>query len=257
MEKSVDNILIAVPCFGGSLHYRCANTLLQLDRALGEKAINRTIRFIGNDALVCRVRNRFANIAAFDADSAGRKFTHLLFLDADIAFDAFHIFTMLEADKPIVALPYAAKSINWRNVGEAARRGTSPEALPQFAGIPVFNSDRSFATDKITPVKHAGTGAMLIQVAVLRTMAERLSDRRYKMCAGEIEASGTKRTEAVDFFKVGIHPDTREYLSEDYFFEEDARRLGFETFLIPWGQTLHVGTHEFTMNVQAVASLGR
>lgn len=256
MEKSVDNILIAVPCFGGSLHYRCANTLLQLDRALGEKGINRTIRFIGNDALVCRVRNRFANIAAFDTDSAGRKFSHLLFLDSDIGFDAFHIFAMLEANKPIVALPYAAKSINWRNVGEAARRGASPEQLPQYAGAPVFNSDRPFATNEITPIKHAGTGAMLIQVAALGAMADKLPERRYKMCAGEIESRGTKETEAVDFFKVGIYPGTSTYLSEDYYFEEDARRLGFETFLIPFAQTLHVGSHEFTMNLQAVASLG-
>jgi hypothetical protein len=256
MEKGVDNILIAVPCFGGSLHYRSANTLIQLDRALDEKGINRTIRFIGNDALVCRVRNRFANIAVFDADPAGRKFSHVLFLDADIAFDAFHIFTMLEANKGIVCLPYAAKSINWRNVAEAVKRGATPEQLPQFAGIPVFNVDHPFAANQITAVKHAGTGAMLIQTAVLKVMAEKLPDRHYKMCAGEMEASGTQRTEAVDFFKVGIYPGTSNYLSEDYFFEEDARRLGFETFLIPWAQTLHVGSHEFTMNVQAVASLG-
>jgi len=257
METTADNLLIAVPCFGGNLHYRTANTLLQLDRALGEKGINRTVRFIGNDALIPRCRNRFANIAAFDLDAAGRKFSHVLFQDADIAFDAFHIFTMLEANKPIVCLPYAAKSINWRNVAEAAKRGIPPEALPQFAGIPVFNTDRSFATNQIVAVPHSGTGAMLIQTAVLRTMAEKMPERRYKMCAGEIEASDTKRTEAFDFFKVGIYPGTLNYLPEDYYFEEDAKRLGFETFLIPWAQTLHVGSHEFTMNVQAVAMAGK
>jgi hypothetical protein len=256
MEKSVDNILIAVPCFGGSLSYRTANTLLQLDRALGEKGINRTIRFIGNDALVCRVRNRFANIAAFDTDAKARKFSHLLFLDADIAFDAFHIFAMLEANKPIVCLPYSAKSINWQNVGKAVKRGASPEQLSQFAGIPVFNTDRPFAMNETPPIKHAGTGAMLIQTAALRAMADKLPERKYKMCAGEIEASGTNRTEAYDFFKVGIYPGTSNYLSEDYYFEEDARRLGFETFLIPSAQTLHIGSYEFTMNVPAVASLG-
>jgi hypothetical protein len=33
-----DNVLIAVPAFGGQIHWRCAATLMALDRLMNEQA---------------------------------------------------------------------------------------------------------------------------------------------------------------------------------------------------------------------------
>jgi hypothetical protein len=255
MEKTVDNVLIGVPCFGGQVQYKSANSLIQLDRLLGEHKINRQIRFVANDSLVCRARNEFGNVALFDTDSVGRKFSHLLFLDADVATDPADILTMLKADKPIIALPYAKKAIHWPSVVKAVQRGVRAEHLQHYSGDAVINSDKPFPIREITPIKHAGMGAMLIQVQVLKALADAHPERRYEMSAFEKSLRSTKETEAVDFFRAGIYPGTKTYLGEDYSFIEDARSAGFETYLIPWAQTVHSGSYEYRVNIPAVASL--
>lgn len=250
------NVLVGVPVFGGMLQYRCANSLIQLDKFLAEQGIAHRIQFISNDALIPRVRTRFANIAVFDPDKAGRKFTHLLFIDADISFNAPDVLTMLTADKPIIALPYSKKGINWQAVAKAARHGIPPEGLHQYAGVACIDSDKPFGVDKIIPIRHAGTGVMLIQTSVFVKMAEAHPEWKYKMCAAEIVDRGTKETEAIDFFRIGIYPETSEYLSEDYYFIEDARAMGFETYLVPNALTIHVGSYDYMMCLPAIAQLG-
>jgi hypothetical protein len=255
-DYSKYNVLVAVPAFGGMVQYRCTNSLIQLGNFFTEHGIAHRIQFISNDALIPRVRTRFANIAVFDPDKAGRKFTHLLFIDADIQFNAPDILTMLTAEKPIIALPYSKKGINWQAVANAAKRGIPPAGLHQVAGVACIDYDGPFDVSKITQIRHAGTGAMLIQTSALIKMAEAHPEWKYKMCAAEIADRGTKETEAVDFFRIGIYPGTSEYLSEDYFFIEDARKCGFETYLVPWAITNHTGSYEYMMCFPAIAQLG-
>src|SRR5260221_11874055 len=122
------NILIAIPCYGGLVQAKCMASVIELDRLLYGKAILHEISLVWNETLVTRARNRFANTAAFDTDSEDRRYTHLLFIDADSIFDARDILKMIEADKPIVALPFARKEIKWGQVAEAARLGV-PDKL--------------------------------------------------------------------------------------------------------------------------------
>jgi|SRR4029077_4267933 hypothetical protein len=104
------NIIVAVPAFGGQIHFRCAESLRLLDRQLVDLGIAHTIRYIANESLVTRARNWFANLALFGADEEGAAFSHLLFVDADLAFNAKDIVEMIQADKPIAALPYTPES---------------------------------------------------------------------------------------------------------------------------------------------------
>ncbi|MCU1241760.1 MAG: hypothetical protein JWO71_2486 [Candidatus Acidoferrum typicum] len=89
------NILVAVPCFGGLVQSRTMGSLIELDRWFYGNKIEHTISTISNESLVTRVRNRFASIAAFDRDSQGRQFSHLLFVDADLVFTAQDVLTMI------------------------------------------------------------------------------------------------------------------------------------------------------------------
>lgn len=250
------NLLISVPVYGGLLHFKCTSSLLNLARYLTEKEVAHRFQFISNDALIPRIRTRFANIALYDRDRHGRAFTHLLFIDADISFEARNAYEMLKADKPIVALPYSTKGINWYAVAQAARQGAPPETLPQYAASPCLNySAQPLSMTEASPVRHAGTGAMLIQTAVFAKLAQEHPERKYKMCAAEIAERGTNLTEAFDFFPIGVYPETAEYLSEDYYFIEDARKSGFETYILPWAVTDHIGSYEYKANLPAIANL--
>jgi hypothetical protein len=98
-------------------------SVIELDRLLNKKTIFYNISLICNASLVPRARNRFANTAAFDTDEEQRRYSHLLFIDADSVFDGKDSLKMLEADKPIVALPFTRKEIKWGQVAEAVRLG--------------------------------------------------------------------------------------------------------------------------------------
>jgi hypothetical protein len=43
---------------------------------------------------------------------------------------------------------------------------------------------------------------------------------------------------------------------EDYFFRNEARRLGFEVHVLPQARTVHTGSYDFVLNMPAIASLG-
>jgi len=72
----------------------------------------------------------------------------------------------------------------------------------------------------------------------------------------QVLADGGNRDYAFDFFQCKIDPETRFYLSEDFFFVEEARRLGFESYLVPNAVTGHVGRFEFVQNLPLLAASG-
>jgi hypothetical protein len=53
---------------------------------------------------------------------------------------------------------------------------------------------------------------------------------------------------ASDFFQIGIDPETRIYLFEDYVFVNEAHKLGFETYLVPWPRTIHSWSYKYVMD---------
>lgn len=255
------NILVATPCFGGLIQWRCAAALMALDRLLNEQAVLHSFNFIAHESLIPRARNWFANLCLFATDSNGKKYSHLMFIDADISFDSKDVIAMLQVDKPIVVLPYAGKGIDWSNVVKAVKKGATADQLPHFIGNPVIGfEDRPFTVNEPTSVQAAGTGAMLIKTEVFERLAE--AHPEWKYTPGPPEARyrashspSDNHSEAFDFFQIGVDPKTRIYLSEDYFFVQAARELGFETILLPWAQTGHSGTFEFRMNISAIAAL--
>jgi len=256
VESKDINLLIATPAYGGVTHVPYNRALRKLEFKLFKYGIRHYIGETTSESLIPRARNGFANTVAFDKDAEGREFTHLLFIDADIYFNADNIVQMLGFNKDICALPYACKDINWHKVAEAVRKGVPEEHLHRMGSRPIINTNGtalSFDTTKPVQIPQLGTGCLLIKRHVLLKMAEE-EDRRYNLMEGEKNYGA--RTWAYDFFRIGVNPETRFYDSEDYRFCLDARRLGFETWLLPWAVTAHVGSMSFMMDIQGQAQYG-
>jgi hypothetical protein len=254
-EKAADvsqpptNILIAVPCFGGNVHYRTVNLLMGLTGCLSKAGIPHQTRFTANESLITRARNYLSSVATFSHDSSGRPFSHILFVDADVCFEPQYVLRMLDAKVPIIALPYSIKSLDFHQIAEAAKRGISPEQLTSFGGNPTFNTDKEFVVgDQPVPVRNAATGAMLISVEVLKALAAAYPERKYKSGGNYPHLE----REVHDFFRIGIHDG--EYYSEDYEFCADALGLRFHTFILP-AKTEHTGSFTFVMDMHAVGAL--
>src|SRR6266478_4061640 len=100
VPRPSQNVLIGVPCFGGNIQYNTVNLLMSLSSSLSNAKIPHRTHFVAGESLVTRARNYLASVATFSNDSAGRPFSHLLFLDADISFHPEYVFKMLEANRP-------------------------------------------------------------------------------------------------------------------------------------------------------------
>ena len=62
--------------------------------------------------------------------------------------------------------------------------------------------------------------------------------------------------EITAFFDCDIDPESKRYLSEDYFFCRNASKIGIKIHMCPWMELQHVGSYIFRGSLGAVASLG-
>jgi GT2 family glycosyltransferase len=191
--------------------------------------------FVTNESLVTRARNMLAHVF-LESDC-----THLLFVDADVAFDANAVPAMVEADKPIIGALYAKKIIDWAAVQRAVLRGASPQDLSRIAS-PAYVQGVVTRPDEPVEVRSVGTGAMLIRRDVFEEMA---SGTTKSKIGSSLVGSITPDTEVYQFFESGMDEETGEFLSEDYFFCQKWRKAGGKVYCAPWVGTVHIGTHHF------------
>lgn len=257
VEGTDVNLLIACPAYGGMTYVTHNESLTMLAFALTNHQVKFDIKYIANESLIPRARNRFATMA-LGKNRDGLDYSHLLFLDTDIGFSPQDIISLIAVDKDIAALPYTAKCIDWKKIVRAVKSGvTDGTVLSHLGGRPIINTNLDDTTFNISePVQfpQLGTGLLLIKRKVLQKFADD-PERQYKLMPGE-RASDLDQEVAYDIFRIGINSKTRYYDSEDYRFCLDAREMGFETFLLPWAITSHTGPQTFIMDIPGMASHG-
>lgn len=252
-------ILVATPTHTGGIEYKTAISLMNLAERLRSAGIPHEFQFIGGSSIITLVRNYFANRVAFDTDRYGQPFDALLFIDSDVSGFEDGIVKLIDADLPIAALAYSLKAVNWKRVARAVHAGVAAEHLPEFAGEPVLGMHGPIDVNKFTKVSHAATGAMLIQAKVLRALAEaHKDDPKWRYRVHEAFYFGNplpkNREHDVAFFQMDTDPQTGFFRSEDYFFCDAARELGFETHVLPNVRTQHTGSYSFALNMPALAA---
>src|SRR5580698_7970476 len=140
-------LMIGTPCFGGLVTQGYLMSSLKLMKSAPIMGLDLGFTTLGNDALIPRARSSI--VAAFLDNPAA---SHLLFVDADIAFEPEQVIRLLRADKDIAAALYPVKSVDW--AGVAGRQAPSRETLEQsglayvgdFASGSAFRREGGFAT---------------------------------------------------------------------------------------------------------------
>ena len=233
------HLFVATPCYGGLVHQsymKSAVALLQAGPALGFQV---SIELLGHDSLVTRSRN--ALVAKFlDAHTA----THLLFVDADIAFEVEQVVRMLRFDRDVVAGMYPLKTIQWD--ADAAARAHSGEPLDfaplRYVGVPCEGEELESRDGFVTGL-FAGAGFLLVKRAAIRRMIQAFPETRYG--AVHTQAVPASSPNQYALFDCMIDPDTGHYLSEDYAFCRRWRSIGGHVWLDTQGELTHIGPHEF------------
>ncbi|MDP9127121.1 MAG: hypothetical protein M3N08_02515 [Pseudomonadota bacterium] len=236
-------IVVGTPCYGGVVTQDYAMSLLNLQAFAAKEGFDVANVMLGNDALI--TRGRSAIVAKFmDAPQA----THLLFVDADIAFTPQHVARLLAFDKDFVAGLYPAKIIDWQQL--RLRTTTGIEAMDE-AGLayvgdlckgPELRHENGFATGV-----YAGTGFQLIKRAVFERMFRAHANLKYKALHAFPRVSQPSEN-LYALFDCMIDSETGVYLSEDYAFCRRWRALGGEIWLDTQSRLTHTGPYSFRGN---------
>ncbi len=121
-------VFIATPCFGGLVSQHYMQSILGLMQFAGPAGFDAALALLGHDSLITRSRNTL--VTQFLHTPAA---THLLFIDADISFEAEQVFRMLDFNQDFVAGIYPLKVIDWSRA--AIRRAAMTEESFQSAPL--------------------------------------------------------------------------------------------------------------------------
>jgi hypothetical protein len=255
---SKPHLFIATPMFGGMCTGFYTQSIVTMQKVMGQEGISCTFSFMFNESLIQRARNGLVDqFLKTDA-------THLFFIDADIKFIAEQILHMLAVDKDIICGIYPKKEINWKGVKEGVDTGVPVDKLKACTGSLVVNLvdyQGSVTVPAFEPIEiwAGGTGFMLIKREVFEKLADKVP--AYTNNVGTVNVdyyesedyaqfenalvNAPKPNLIKEYFATSIDPATNVLLSEDYHFCHVARANGIKVYAAPWVQLAHLGSYLF------------
>ena len=233
------NLFVATPCYGSMLTEDYFHSILDLQNFCRQEEIGLNVQTLGQESLVTRARNTL--VANFlDNES----FTHLLFIDADIGFDAKSLKRFLEYDKDVMCAPYPMKLISWDMIPKLIEekkdyRNLCHPYVLNFSNKGEINVEKGFAE-----VLDAATGFMLIKRECLLKMKEEYPDLRYK--TDQIINNKEFESENTYLFFDTMKDDDERYLSEDYAFSRRWQKIGGKIYADIGSKITHFGSYRYT-----------
>lgn len=245
------SLFVATPMYGGQCLGMYMKSCLDLQTVCIQYGVEIKFSFLFNESLIQRARNYVTDEFLRSGCS------HLMFIDADISFNAMDILAMLVIDKEIIGAPYPKKTIKWENIKKAVLKNPNIQAneLANLGGDIVFNpragTTRFSVTDPIE-VMEVGTGMMLVNRNVFEKYKNAYPEYSYLPDhVGTANFDGSR--EIMSYFNVEIDPVSRRTLSEDYHFCQHCTKIGIKIWLAPWISCGHTGTYMFQGNLPLVA----
>ena len=228
------SILIAMPTFRASVSAHTVVSVFALRDEFAALGIpTKFLSLDGSDIVTARniLASKFYERTAY---------THLLFVDDDMTFEAETVIGMLRADKPVIGTVATKRKLEVDKIYESGARGEPIEAALASAVSFVVRhlpEGRLEVREGLCRVAGIGMALTLIRRDVLRTMAER----------GAAKPRETREdgTQVWGFFEQVQSEDGRLYLSEDYSFCQRWRDLGGEVWAVADRRIGHVGPFIF------------
>ncbi len=233
------SLAIATPCFGGQISLAYAESMFKLQRVLRDTAdIELKILFKDGDALITRARAGL--VAQFLDDPAA---THLLFIDADIGFDAAQVLRLVNCGAQMCAAIYPIKRVDWDKVTAAVQAGRpNPAAASLNYVFEVQDPDAVIARAGFIQVRYAGTGFLMVRREALLRMCAHYPHLQYRRDHSVDAAQPSENRYAL--FDCMID-ETGTYLSEDFAFCRRWTEMGGEIWADLKSALNHVGPMVF------------
>jgi hypothetical protein len=236
---NMTKLFVATPMYGGQCFCTYLTAILNLYGVCAHHGIEFQLSTINNESLIPRARNGLvSNFLKTD-------FTHLLFIDADIEFNAFDIIKLIDCDKDLICGIYPKKQINWENIRNAALQGVPAEELVNFSGVPCMQNilgpkeeELIYDPNESFEIRFGSTGCMLVKRRVFDILRPTVPKYRDQY---------PNHNEFIDvFFDTSLEGE--EYLSEDWHLCNLWSKSGGKVYAAPWVKLNHTGTYVFNGN---------
>jgi hypothetical protein len=214
---------ICMPCYGGNLTESTFMSFIKWSNTARQLGIDWTMETMTNESLITRARNTLTAKFLTNPDS-----THLMFIDADIGWEPWHLLVMLNADKDVIGGLYPMKSIPIKWCVNGFEGAKEEGALQE--------------------VSKTGTGFLLIKRHVFEKLNKHPHVIPFKNDIGlPQELDAHMKT----YFDTGVRENR--YYSEDWAFCENWRDLGGEVWVDKRVLLRHSGTYVFSNENQEQA----
>jgi len=253
-------LFLATPMYGGMCAGMFTKSVADLTALCSSNGIHLQSYFLFNESLITRARN-------YCVDEFMRSdCTHMMFIDSDIGFDPRDVIAMLamqseDSDYDVMAGPYPKKCISWEKIKMAVDKGMAdenPNVLDKFVGDYVFNpksGSGTFRIDEPIEVSEIGTGFMMTRRSTFEKFRDTYPQYSYKPDHVRTEHfDGTREIHM--YFQAEIEPESKRYLSEDYWFCHYLSKIGGKVWYCPWMRLQHVGSYIFGGSLADLASIG-
>ena len=271
MEVTVDietlrkrKLFVATPMYGGMCNGMYTKSSVDLGKLCQAYEIEVKFFYLFNESLITRARN-------YCVDEFIRSdYSHLMFIDSDIAFDPNDVLSLLALSDPdedeatrkeILCGPYPKKVISWEKIKRAVDKGyadENPGELEKFVGDFVFNpadGTSEIKLDEPVEVLEGGTGFMMIQKDTFKKFDVAYPEMSYIPDHIRTKSFDGSR-EIMAYFDALIDPESKRYLSEDYMFCQWMTKIDVPTWLCPWMKLSHCGSYVFGGSLPDLARLG-
>jgi hypothetical protein len=213
---------ICMPCYGGMLTEQNFMSFVKWSNTCRQLGIDWTVETMTNESLISRARNTLTAKFLHNKDS-----THLMFIDADIGWEPWHLLVMLNRDVDVIGGLYPMKSlpVKWCVNG-----------LPGFVEQP---------GDPLIEVTKTGTGFMLIKREVFDKLNAHPAVRHF---ANDIGLPAELNPYMKTYFDTAVRENR--YYSEDWTFCENWRDIGGKVWVDKRVLLKHTGTYVFDYSTQ-------
>ena len=213
---------ICMPCYGGMLTESTFMSYIKWSNTCRQLGIDWTIETMTNESLISRARNTLVAKFLNNPDS-----THLVFIDADIGWEPWHLLLLINHDVDVIGGLYPMKSLPVRWVVNGIEGGEQSE------------------DGNLLEVSKTGTGFMVVKRDVFAKLDQHPAVVPFKNDIGLPK-------ELDPHMKTYYDTDVREgrYYSEDWTFCENWRDLGGKVWVDKRVLLKHSGSYVFDYSTQ-------
>jgi hypothetical protein len=234
-----NKILIATPAFGEVFYTPYVHSMFRLHRALTPKNWRLSFASIAYSDII-EARN-FLLTQWFDKTDC----SHLLFVDADMGFEAELVLDMLALKKPLVGTIYTRRQIDLGRLAKLAAGGERSDNAIARAHDFIVRPMRSRPVRRINgfiEVEGCGAGLLLIQRACIAAMLKKMPDISDTQAPKTAPIAKTL-SRLIRAFDPIITNGGR--LSEDFSFCHRWRSCSGEIWARADKTVTHIGLHRF------------